>query len=218
MNFNFMCSHVDCYHLKLTFHLQLLSSCAFVVVLARPEIPRARFQAPQFSPPPLRQELPRQYGVPASSYGPPPPQPEITKSVFVHLPPNDNEQPLPSQVLPAQPPKKHYKIIFIKAPESAQPAAPIIPPQPQDEHKTLVYVLVKKPDEQPQIELPTPETTQPSKPEVYFIKYNVNKTPQTSYGTPANPPQSSYGSPNPPQIDSQYGAPNPSSESEALAF
>lgn len=212
---------------KLTFHLhlQLLSSCAFAVVIARPEPPRARFQTPPFAPS-LRQQLPRQeYGPPQSSYlppvyGPPPTQPEITKSVFVHLPPEDEGYPLPPQVLPVQPPKKHYKIIFIKAPEPPKASPPIIPPQPQDEHKTLVYVLVKKPDEQPQIELPIPETTQPSKPEVYFIKYNVKteKKPDQGYGYPAAP---TYGPPPaaPPTIDGDYGPPPPlPPKSEADAF
>lgn len=76
------------------------------------------------------------YGAPESSYGPPS-RPIITKNVYVHLPPNDVEEVQPPQVIEAQPPKKHYKLIFIKAPEPPKPAAPIIPAQPQDEHKTL---------------------------------------------------------------------------------
>lgn len=44
---------------------------------------------------------------------------------------------------------------------------------PQNEEKTLVYVLVKKPEEQPEIVIPTQAPTQPSKPEVYFIKYKT---------------------------------------------
>lgn len=34
---------------------------------------------------------------------------------------------------------------------------------------------MKKPDEQPDIVIPTPAPTQPSKPEVYFIKYKTQK-------------------------------------------
>lgn len=77
------------------------------------------------------------------------------------------------------PPQKHYKIVFIKAPTPPAPTAPVIPVFPQNEEKTLVYVLVKKPDEQPEIIIPTPAPTQPSKPEVYFIKYKtqVRMTP-----------------------------------------
>uniref|UniRef100_A0A182FIQ6 DUF243 domain-containing protein n=1 Tax=Anopheles albimanus TaxID=7167 RepID=A0A182FIQ6_ANOAL len=72
-------------------------------------------------------------------------------------------------------PQKHYKIIFIKAPSAPAYQAPQIPLQPQNEEKTLVYVLVKKPDEQQDIVIPTPAPTQPSKPEVYFIKYKTQK-------------------------------------------
>lgn len=71
--------------------------------------------------------------------------------------------------------QKHYKIIFIKAPSPPSYQAPVIPVQAQNEEKTLVYVLVKKPDEQPDIVIPTPAPTQPSKPEVYFIKYKTQK-------------------------------------------
>jgi len=45
--------------------------------------------------------------------------------------------------------------------------------QPQNEEKTLVYVLVKKPEEAPEITIPTPAPTQPAKPEVYFIRYKT---------------------------------------------
>lgn len=71
------------------------------------------------------------------------------------------------------PPQKHYKIVFIKAPTPPAPTAPVIPVFPQNEEKTLVYVLVKKPEEQPDIVIPTPAPTQPSKPEVYFIRYKT---------------------------------------------
>lgn len=85
-------------------------------------------------------------------------------------------------------PKKHYKIIFIKAPTPPTPTAPIIPEQPQDEHKTLVYVLVKKPEPQPLIEIPKPAPTEPSKPEVYFIKYKDGGKTHVQYGPPPRGP------------------------------
>lgn len=89
--------------------------------------------------------------------------------------------------------QKHYKIVFIKAPSPPTPRPPVIAPPQQNEEKTLVYVLVKKPDDQPEIVIPTPAPTQPSKPEVYFIRYKTKKQqegsnggyPKTSYGTPA---------------------------------
>lgn len=91
--------------------------------------------------------------------------------------------------------------------------APIIPPPQQTEEKTLVYVLVKKPDDQPDIVIPTPAPTQPSKPEVYFIRYKTQKeesagpypashasAPSGDYGAPLGPsapsaPSSVYGAP-----------------------
>lgn len=54
---------------------------------------------------------------------------------------------------------------------------PEIPTVPQNEEKTLVYVLVKKPDPQPNYVPPTQLPTQPSKPEVYFIRYKATTTP-----------------------------------------
>lgn len=61
------------------------------------------------------------------------------------------------------------------APSPPSYQAPVIPVQPQNEEKTLVYVLVKKPEEQQEIVIPTSAPTQPSKPEVYFIKYKTQK-------------------------------------------
>lgn len=112
---------------------------------------------------------------PASSYGAPQQQPIIHKHVYVHVPPPEApEYKAPKYVPPPAPPQKHYKIVFIKAPTPPPPQAPVIPPLPaQDEEKTLIYVLVKKPEEAPEIVLPTPAPTQPSKPEVYFIRYKT---------------------------------------------
>lgn len=85
-------------------------------------------------------------------------------------------------------------MIFIKAPEPPKISAPIIQPQQQDEHKTLVYVLVKKPEPPAQVVIPEPEPTEPSKPEVYFIKYQKKDDEKPVYG----PPKDEYGAPPPP--------------------
>lgn len=169
---------------------------------ARPEIPADRYGPPppppskQYGPPaenffPQQQlQLPKQqYGVPSEVYGPPKSQKLlITKNVYVHVPPPEQPEIYPSQVIEAPIPKKHYKIIFIKAPSPPAPVAPVIPEQSQDIHKTLVYVLVKKPEAQPIIEIPKAEPTEPSKPEVYFIKYKTpEKVPADQYGPPAGP-------------------------------
>lgn len=103
--------------------------------------------------------------------------------MYIHIPPPEpdysSEYQVKNQVQPVQ---KHYRIIFIKAPTQAVPTIPSLPPiQPSSEEKTIVYVLVKKPDDLPEIIMPTPSSTQPSKPEVYFIRY---KTEEKSTSTP----------------------------------
>ncbi|KAL4710738.1 hypothetical protein ACJJTC_004383 [Scirpophaga incertulas] len=142
------------------------------------------------------------YGAPAPQYGPPQQQPTVHKHVYVHVPPPENEYQAPRKPIYVPPPQKHYKIVFIKAPTPPTPTAPIIPVQPQNEEKTLVYVLVKKPEEQPDIVIPTPAPTQPAKPEVYFIRYKTQKqegypaaAPASQYGAPAAAPSSEYGAP-----------------------
>ncbi|XP_037810073.1 uncharacterized protein LOC119602564 [Lucilia sericata] len=106
--------------------------------------------------------------------------PSIEKHIYVHVPPEDleedNQPKFVNQQQVFSPPKKHYKIIFIKAPSYPTPnysqlAAAVAP---QTEEKTLVYVLVKKP-ELPSLEQIQQSTYKSSKPEVYFIKYKTRK-------------------------------------------
>lgn len=99
----------------------------------------------------------------------------VQKHIYVHVPPPEQEEIRSQRPIPVAPAQKHYKIIFIKAPSPPSYQAPIIPVQPQNEEKTLVYVLVKKPEDQQDIIIPTAAPTQPSKPEVYFIKYKTQK-------------------------------------------
>lgn len=154
-------------------------------------LPQQEYGAPppNYGPPPALP--PQSYGPPPTQYGPPPALPVITKNVYVHLPPEEPEEIQPHPVSEVAPPQKHYKIIFIKAPSPQAPQKTVIPVQPQDEHKTLVYVLVKKPEQPEPIIIPSPAPTQPSKPEVYFIKYKKAEEPKPEYG----PPKDSYGPP-----------------------
>jgi hypothetical protein len=69
--------------------------------------------------------------------------------------------------------------VFIKAPTPPTPTAANIQLPGQDEQKTLIYVLVKKPDEAEALNIQQPAPTQPSKPEVYFIKYKTQKQVST---------------------------------------
>lgn len=100
----------------------------------------------------------------------------VHKHIYVHVPPPElEEEHQETKPISVPPNEKHYKIIFIKAPNPPVPTVPVIPPLPVNEEKTIVYVLVKKPDEAPKITVPTAAPTLPSKPEVYFIRYKSNK-------------------------------------------
>lgn len=73
----------------------------------------------------------------------------VHKHVYVHVPPPDEEELIARQpVAPIINHQKHYKIIFIRAPTSPSISEQIIRQQQQslNEEKTIVYVLVKKPD------------------------------------------------------------------------
>lgn len=94
---------------------------------------------------------------------------------YVHVPPPEEE----AQVAAAQQqfvqPRKHYKIIFIKAPSAPSITQQIAAAQAQNEEKTLIYVLVKKPEDISIPEAPAQAQLPVSKPEVYFIKYKTQK-------------------------------------------
>lgn len=135
-------------------------------------------------------------------YGPPTYNqiPLVHKHIYVHVAPPDLEVAPPPQIISRGTSKKHYKIVFIKAPTPPTPTAPIIPPQVQNQEKTLIYVLVKRPEDAPQITIPTAKPTLPSKPEVYFIKYKTQKHTTAvhqkteTYGPPpVAPPRPVYG-------------------------
>ena len=120
------------------------------------------------------------YGAPkpALGYGPPAetPAPIIHKHVYVHVPPPEPEYTTPRRPFETLPVQKHYRIIFIKAPTQTAPTLPPLPAAVENEEKTIVYVLVKRPDDLRDIVLPTPPSTVPSKPEVYFIRYKTQES------------------------------------------
>ncbi|EDS28915.1 conserved hypothetical protein [Culex quinquefasciatus] len=99
----------------------------------------------------------------------------VQKHIYVHVPPQEPEETRAQQVVSQGVPRKHYKIIFIKTPNVQPSAAQIALQQAQQEEKTIVYVLVKKPEDQADINIPQLAPLPPSKPEVYFIKYKANK-------------------------------------------
>ncbi|XP_073821840.1 uncharacterized protein [Musca autumnalis] len=109
--------------------------------------------------------------------------PTAEKHIYVHIPPEDldgdQQQEIPAPQFVAPPPKKHYKIVFIKAPTHPTPnySQLAAAAAPKVEEKTLIYVLTKKPEEPSlqEIQQLTQDTFKSSKPEVYFIKYKTQK-------------------------------------------
>lgn len=142
-----------------------------------------------------------------SGYANAPTETQVHKHIYVHVPPKDfeDEEMAPRVVHQVAPKQKHYKIVFIKAPSAPAIRAPVVPPTPQNEEKTLIYVLHKKPEAQPDIVIPSPAPTKPSKPEVYFIKYKTRKDEAPVYG----PPPATYEiqARNDVEPDGEYGAP-----------
>lgn len=113
----------------------------------------------------------------------------------------DQEEIQAQQQLAQQPiisRQKHYKIIFIKAPSAPSYSKQVIQQQlqqSQSEEKTLVYVLVKKPESHEDIQriiAAQPAPAPVSKPEVYFIKYKAQKEEQNfAPGAPSFTPAAS---------------------------
>ncbi|EDV94559.1 mediator of RNA polymerase II transcription subunit 15 [Drosophila grimshawi] len=102
--------------------------------------------------------------------------PVVSKDIYVHVPPADEpEDRHPQPAVPVGPPRKHYRIVFIKAPTPSVSKATLRVKQAPIEEKTIIYVLTKKPDP---LDLQTAieEAPKPiSKPEVFFIKYKTQE-------------------------------------------
>lgn len=118
-------------------------------------------------------------------------QPIVTKHFYVHAAPEDPEERVEPQYVTIGRPQKNYKVIFIKAP-TYRTSSQIIPILPKNEEKTIVYVLSKKPSYHPTIEIPEQPVTEPSKPDVFFIKYKTAAEAQAAqekiqglYSTPS---------------------------------
>lgn len=103
--------------------------------------------------------------------------PLISKHFYFFEAPEEPQLARTKVQIPVITPRKNYKLIFIKTPTYGQ-SAEVIAPQQKDEEKTLVYVLVKQPDEAQKITIPPPAPTKPSKPEVFFIKYKSQQEAQ----------------------------------------
>lgn len=68
--------------------------------------------------------------------------------------------------------RKHYKLVFIKAPQQQTIVDSEITLPAQEEEKTLIYVLSKNQKQaQPEIRIKQQQASQHAKPEVFFLKY-----------------------------------------------
>ena len=70
-------------------------------------------------------------------------------------------------------PQVHYNYVFVRNPDGGQGPRPIVAPAPKQ--KTLVYVLSKRPEDQQREVIEVPAN--PSKPEVFFVKYSDGERP-----------------------------------------
>ncbi|OXA58975.1 uncharacterized protein LOC110844907 [Folsomia candida] len=155
------------------------------------------------------------YGAPApggyesqGGYGAPAYVPQVFKHVYIHAAPDEPTYAENKVIRVPGGGDKHVNIIFVKAPShsSSQQTEVILPEQPQQ--KTVVYVLVKKPENYNNVKVTAPQQTQPHKPEVFFIRYKNKEVAAPAYGPP--PPAQAYGpvgvAPAPPQ--QEYGLPS----------
>jgi len=92
---------------------------------------------------------------------------QVRRYVSIHVAPDEPESNQNRIIRVPGNKDKHVNIIFVKAPSmsSAQNTEVILPEQP--EHKTLVYVLVKKSEGASDIKIRAPQATRPPKPEVF---------------------------------------------------
>lgn len=136
----------------------------------------------------------------------------------MHVPPPEEEYEQQQAQQHFSAPRKHYKIIFIKAPSAPSLTQQIAAAQAQNSEKTLIYVLVKKPEDFQAGPGPAAAPELPvSKPEVYFIKYKTQKQEQQQQVSAGGQDFSAgsysgggasitdYQAPNP---STAYGAPN----------
>uniref|UniRef100_A0A336KZ57 CSON001799 protein n=1 Tax=Culicoides sonorensis TaxID=179676 RepID=A0A336KZ57_CULSO len=123
----------------------------------------------------------------------------ITKDVYIHVPAPEDDEEFAGETGAGAVQRKHYKIIFIKAPSVSIEQQLALQTAAGGEEKTIVYVLVKKPDLSTDLEIARNRKKNKDKPEVYFIKYNGQREqitsvvpPDNKYVPPVNPPDNKY--------------------------
>ena len=102
--------------------------------------------------------------------------PIISKNFYSFSGPEDHEEKTVIHHINIGKPQKYYKVIFINSPASSTNRALIKAHVAPTEEKTVVYLLSKNQNDlKVESEIDEPAPTQPSKPEVVFVKY---KTPE----------------------------------------
>jgi len=130
------------------------------------------------------------YGAPQEPERPP----QVHRHVYVHVAPDEPEDIQNRVIRVPGGGDKHVNIIFVKTPsQSSSSQTEVILPE-QDQHKNLVYVLLKKGENNNNVRIRGPGPAVQTKPEVYFIRYK-NQEQQQEYGAPAPVPVRSYGAP-----------------------
>lgn len=100
-------------------------------------------------------------------------EPLITKQFYLHTAPPENNAVQKSRHLIIGRPQKNYRVIFIKAPAADTAGVRLSAEYAPIEEKTVIYVLSQKEQELDLNNIAAPSPTQPSKPEVFFIKYKT---------------------------------------------
>lgn len=103
------------------------------------------------------------------------PAPVVRKQFYLISAPDDSDSQPKQKHLVLGRPQKNYRVVFIKAPGSDNANVKYSAEYAPQEEKTVIYVLSKKDSELDANDIATPAPTEPSKPEVFFIKY---KTPE----------------------------------------
>uniref|UniRef100_A0A182XDT2 DUF243 domain-containing protein n=1 Tax=Anopheles quadriannulatus TaxID=34691 RepID=A0A182XDT2_ANOQN len=95
---------------------------------------------------------------------------EIKKHFYYHVAQDDAITETDTNTLTITP-RKHYKVIFIKAPSASANAGSSAKAASKIDEKTIVYVLVNKPAKANATSEAEASSFSSGKPEVYFVKY-----------------------------------------------
>ncbi|ALC48911.1 TwdlY, partial [Drosophila busckii] len=106
------------------------------------------------------------------------PAPIINKKFYLISAPEDHGNVEKVKHLVLGRPQKNYRVVFIKAPASDTANVKYSAEFAPQEEKTVIYVLSKKDTDLDASDIATPAPTQPSKPEVFFIKYKTDEEAQ----------------------------------------